>query len=296
MVPTKYTPYGITYDLEGGEDEPFEFNLRQPGQYFDAETGFYYNGMRYYIPEMRRYNRPEPIGQAGSLDLYMYAGGNPVNRIDPTGLADYPAAARATAGIIGNSLGIISGVLIGSTGAATFGLTTAVGGTIAFKSGYGLSANIQNLAAAIRDVEPVSKGNVFNDTAEIAAPGNKTAQGVATAADLAVDLATIRGAANVVTPDVMVKGSVLLKGGTKLGPMFEGQADTLLKIKVGVDVVDTLYQTSQSLLEGQQSIAPSVSSQPNMSIDPSLNAPPNMSIDPSQVKPSAQSVDQGGAK
>ncbi len=36
--------------------------------------------------DMRRYNRPEPIGQAGSLDLYMYAGGCPVMRIDPTGL------------------------------------------------------------------------------------------------------------------------------------------------------------------------------------------------------------------
>ena len=79
----KYTPYGLTYDLEGGT---FVFNLRQPGQYFDAETGFYYNGQRYYIPDMRRYNRPEPIGQAGSLDLYMYAGGCPVMRIDPTGL------------------------------------------------------------------------------------------------------------------------------------------------------------------------------------------------------------------
>ena len=81
---TKYTPYGISYGTYSGSG--FEFNLRQPGQYFDSETGWYYNGQRYYIPEMRRYNRPEPIGQAGSLDLYMYAGGNPVNRIDPTGL------------------------------------------------------------------------------------------------------------------------------------------------------------------------------------------------------------------
>jgi len=85
---TKYTPYGISYGAYSGSG--FEFNLRQPGQYFDSETGFYYNGQRYYIPEMRRYNRPEPIGQAGSLDLYMYAGGNPVMKIDPTGLWEVP--------------------------------------------------------------------------------------------------------------------------------------------------------------------------------------------------------------
>ncbi len=81
---TKYSPYGIILQTTGSLAG--EFHLRAPGQYEDVETGFYYNGLRYYIPEMRRYNRPEPIGQAGSLDLYMYAGGNPVNRIDPTGL------------------------------------------------------------------------------------------------------------------------------------------------------------------------------------------------------------------
>ncbi len=82
----KYLPYGKIY---GGQTGSLEFNLRLPGQYEDSETGFYYNGMRYYIPEMRRYNRPEPIGQEGALDLYMYAGGNPVMMIDPTGLAHY---------------------------------------------------------------------------------------------------------------------------------------------------------------------------------------------------------------
>ena len=67
-------------------------NLRAPGQYHDRETGWYYNGQRYYIPALYRYNRPEPIGQAGSLDLYMYAGGNPVMMVDPTGLNPEDAA------------------------------------------------------------------------------------------------------------------------------------------------------------------------------------------------------------
>ena len=91
----KYSPYGIIYDETGSLAG--EFNLRAPGQYHDRETGFYYNGQRYYIPEMVRYNSPEPIGQAVSLNLYMYAGGDPVNMIDQTGLADFDVSEVADA-------------------------------------------------------------------------------------------------------------------------------------------------------------------------------------------------------
>ena len=66
----------------------FTLNLRLPGQYFDAETGYHYNGFRDYSPELGRYLQADPIGLNGGMNLYAYCGGDPVNKADPMGLAD----------------------------------------------------------------------------------------------------------------------------------------------------------------------------------------------------------------
>jgi RHS repeat-associated protein len=63
----------------------FEFPLRFPGQYFDAETGLFYNMARDYDPGTGRYIQPEPLGIAGDINLYRYARNNPLSFIDPDG-------------------------------------------------------------------------------------------------------------------------------------------------------------------------------------------------------------------
>ncbi len=63
-----------------------EMNLRLPGQYFDRETGLHDNWHRTYDPERGRFLQPDPLGYPDGPDTYAYAGGDPVNRVDPLGL------------------------------------------------------------------------------------------------------------------------------------------------------------------------------------------------------------------
>jgi RHS repeat-associated protein len=77
-----YLPFGALASTPSGS---LPFNVRFPGQYYDAETGLHYNGARFYDPQGGRYLQPDPLGQAAGLNIYPYAYNNPVNYVDPDG-------------------------------------------------------------------------------------------------------------------------------------------------------------------------------------------------------------------
>ncbi len=85
-------PFGTT--LPRNPNGTFTFNLRFPGQYFDAETNWHYNGMRDYDPRIGRYLQADPIGLAGGKNRYGYVDGSPIDRSDQLGLATYMCTRR----------------------------------------------------------------------------------------------------------------------------------------------------------------------------------------------------------
>jgi RHS repeat-associated protein len=73
-----------------GNNQPtgsLTYNLRFPGQYYDAETGLHHNGFRDYDPTTGRYIESDPIGLVGGINTYSYVNGNPVNFIGPKKLS-----------------------------------------------------------------------------------------------------------------------------------------------------------------------------------------------------------------
>lgn len=81
-------PFGNTLPNQDvdGDGIAFTFNLRFPGQYYDAETGLHYNYFRDYNPAIGRYLQSDPIGLGGGVNTYGYVGGNPLNFADRNGL------------------------------------------------------------------------------------------------------------------------------------------------------------------------------------------------------------------
>ncbi len=69
-------------------------------------TGMIYYRARYYDPANGRFTQRDPIELKGGINLYAYVGGNPVNRVDPTG---------EVAGVIGAEIIFIGAAAIIAT-------------------------------------------------------------------------------------------------------------------------------------------------------------------------------------
>lgn len=65
----------------------FVYNLRMPGQYYDAEAGSNYNQNRFYNASLGRYTESDPVGLYSGINTYTYVLDNPIRYVDPLGLA-----------------------------------------------------------------------------------------------------------------------------------------------------------------------------------------------------------------
>ncbi|MET9935130.1 MULTISPECIES: RHS repeat-associated core domain-containing protein [unclassified Streptomyces] len=96
-----YSPRGVQRAATSEKvSQPYRF----AGGYQDP-TGLYHLGARYYDPNMIRFTSPDPSGQ--EKNPYLYAEGDPVNRIDPQGTLSFEIGGEFCAGVcIGGGVSI----------------------------------------------------------------------------------------------------------------------------------------------------------------------------------------------
>jgi RHS repeat-associated protein len=76
-----YDAFGVSsVTAPGGADR-----FRYAGYQYDAATGLYYVGARWYDPSQGRWLSQDPLGLAADSNPYRYVSNTPTNALDPTG-------------------------------------------------------------------------------------------------------------------------------------------------------------------------------------------------------------------
>lgn len=132
-----YSPRGVQRAATSEQvPQPYRF----AGGYQDP-TGLYHFAARYYDPNIGRFTTPDPSGL--EKNPYLYAEGDPVNRIDPTGLYSvddfksdigFIGSTATIGGFVGGGVGSIvpgagtaAGTLVGGLAGTAFGVGFVVG-------------------------------------------------------------------------------------------------------------------------------------------------------------------------
>jgi RHS repeat-associated protein len=81
----EYDPYGNEIRASGplADANRFRFSTK----YYETEYKLYYYGYRFYAADLGRWLSPDPLGEAGGVNLYAFAANDAVNRIDILGLS-----------------------------------------------------------------------------------------------------------------------------------------------------------------------------------------------------------------
>ncbi len=82
-----YSAFGEGVASTGSSANPFGFKGAL-GYHTDSDTGDLYIRARQYWPTIARWLSQDPLGLTNRINLYSYAGAEPVNNVDPTGLKE----------------------------------------------------------------------------------------------------------------------------------------------------------------------------------------------------------------
>ncbi|MCK5505780.1 MAG: RHS repeat-associated core domain-containing protein, partial [Thermodesulfovibrionia bacterium] len=105
-----YYPYGEIKTNTGSDITKHKFT----DQEYDAETGLYYYGARYYDPKLARFISadtivPDPINPQ-SLNRYSYVLNNPLRYIDPTGHGFWQTLLGVVEVVVGAVIAIVGSI------------------------------------------------------------------------------------------------------------------------------------------------------------------------------------------
>lgn len=85
---THHYRYDVWGKPQGSVTEAVPNPIRFKARWWDEDTGLYDFRSRWYDPEIGRFISEDPIGLAGGINVYTFAGNNPVSGWDPFGLFD----------------------------------------------------------------------------------------------------------------------------------------------------------------------------------------------------------------
>jgi len=117
-----YDPYGkVTAGTGNSVANPWQYT----GGYYDSSTKLVKLGQRFYDPSLGRWTQRDPLPKG---NRYVYAGDNPTNFVDPTGLIGTDSVIHIAEGV-----GVVS--------AAAFGLGCGLCGVVTLGAGAVITAN-----------------------------------------------------------------------------------------------------------------------------------------------------------